>query len=242
MEWREEGVLLAVRRHGETSAIIEVMTDARGRHAGIVRGGASRRLAPVLQPGTQLDLTWRARLDSHLGAFTVEPVRSRAAILSDRAALAGLGAVAALACFALPERSAYSGLYRRTIDLLDRMETGGDWPAWYVGWELELLTALGFGPDLSACAVSGEAGGLAYVSPRTGRAVTAEAGADWADRLLPLPPFLRQDAGEAPITAADLADGLRLTGHFLTERLVPALGKEALPEARARAARAIGKL
>ena len=242
MEWREEGILLSVRPHGEAAAIIEVMTEARGRHAGIVRGGTSRRMTPVLQPGAGLDLTWRARLEEHLGSFTVEPVRARTALMSDRAALAALGSVTALLCFALAERNAYPALFRTTRDLLDRLEDGGDWPPWYVAWELTLLTALGFGPDLGACAVTGAQQGLAMVSPRTGRAVTAEAGAEWADRLLPLPPFLRHDAGETPITAKDIADGLNLTGYFLSEWLCPAIGKDSLPPARDRAVRAIARM
>jgi len=242
MEWRETGVLLTVRPHGEAAAIIDVMTESHGRHAGIVRGGASRKLRPVLQPGAELDLTWRARLEEHLGAFTVEPVAARTNVLGDRAALAALGSATALAAFALPERSAYPALFRRTRDLFDRLDSGGDWPPWYIGWELELLSTLGFGPDLSACAVSGATEGLAYVSPRSGRAVTEQAADQWADRLLRLPPFLRHEDSDAPITAGDVADGLRLTGYFLTERMCPALGRESLPPARERAVRILSQL
>lgn len=242
MEWRDEGVLLAVKPHGESAAIIEVLTPARGRHAGLVRGGASRRMKPVLQPGTQLDITWRARLEEHLGAMVVEPVYARTALMSDRLALAGLGALTALTVFALPERQAYAGFYDETIALLDRMESTPDWPAYYVGWEIELLSTMGFGLDLSRCAVSGSVENLRYVSPKTGRAVSAEAGADWADRLLPLPPFLRADSGDAPITADDLVAGLRLSGHFLAQRLAPAIGKDSLPAARDRLTRAFARL
>ena len=242
MEWRETGILLSVRPHGEAAAIIDVMTETHGRHAGLVRGGASRKLKPVLQPGAELDLTWRARLEDHLGAFTVEPVKARTEVLGDRAALAALGSAMALATFALPERNAYPALFRRTRDLVERLDRGGDWPPWYVGWELELLTTLGFGPDLSTCAVSGRDGGLAFVSPRTGRAVTQEAAGEWADRLLPLPPFLRQDETDAPITPSDVREGLRLTGYFLTDWMCPALNKEGLPPARDRAVRAIDRM
>ncbi|MHA3976392.1 DNA repair protein RecO [Halovulum sp. GXIMD14794] len=242
MDWRAEGVLLAVRRHGESSAIIEVFTEDHGRHAGLVRGGGGRRMGPVLQPGAQLDLAWRGRLAEHLGSFTVEPIRARAGVLTDRTALAGLGAVTALVSFALAERQAYPALYRRTISLLDMMEAGEAWPAHYVGWELELLATLGFGLDLSGCALTGGAEDLAWVSPRTGRAVGRDAGAEWADRLLPLPPFLRLDAGEAPITAQDLRDGLRLTGHFLTHHLSPALNRPGVPPARERLERAFARL
>lgn len=233
MDWRDEGVLLAVRKHGETSAIIEVLTAEHGRHAGLVRGGAGRKLAPVLQPGAQLSLTWHARLETHLGAFAVEPSKSRAGLMADREKLAALGAVTAMAAFSLPEREAHPHFYTQTVGFLDRLEVGTDWPAHYVGWELALLEVLGFGLDLTACAVSGTCDDLTYVSPKSGRAVSAEAGAEWRDRLLRLPPFLcPQD--DQQITATDLADGLSLTGFFLRHRLCPALNRESLPPARDR--------
>lgn len=233
---------MAVRPHGESAAIIDVLTENRGRHAGIVRGGTGRRLSAVLQPGAQLDLTWRARLEEHLGAFTVEPILARTGLLSDRLALAGLGAVTALVTFALPERQAYPAFYTQTEALLDRMGADAQWPAYYVGWEVALLTTQGFGLDLHSCAVTGTQADLTYVSPRSGRAVNREAGGDWADRLLPLPPFLRGDAGEASITAADLRDGLRMTSYFLSNWLVPALNKTTLPPARVRLERAFSRL
>ena len=242
MEWREEGLLLSTRPHGENAAIIEVLTETRGRHAGIVRGGASRKIKPILQPGAQLDLTWRARLEEHLGSFTVEPVFGRTALMTDRLALAGLSSVTALAVFALAERQAYPALYRDTEAQLDRMNSGADWPAYYVAWEVHLLTTLGFGLDLSACAVTGGQEDLTYVSPKTGRSVSAKAGRDWADRLLPLPPFLRPEAGEQPITASHLSDGLRMTGYFLAHWLAPALHKQGPPPARDRLVRAVQKL
>jgi DNA repair protein RecO (recombination protein O) len=242
MEWRAPGILLATRRHGESAAIIDVFTEEHGRHAGLVRGGASRRLAPILQPGAQLDLTWRARLSEHLGSFTVEPLHGRTGLMADRLGLAGLSAVTALTVFALAERQAYPALYRQTEALLDRIEGQPDWPAYYVGWEVALLSTLGFGLQLDSCAVTGAREGLVGVSPRSGRAVAEGAAGEWADRLLPLPPFLRRDAGEAPITASDLRDGLRLTGHFLATWLAPALGKEALPPARERLVRAVARL
>lgn len=233
MEWRDQGILLSVRPHGESGAIIDVLTPERGRHAGLVRGGASRRLAPVLQPGAQLDLAWRARLEDHLGTFTVEPVRSRAAsAMGDRLALAGLNAVTALLLFALPEREAHAALYRRTETLLDLMSERDVWPLAYLHWELALLEEMGFGLDLGACAVRGAgANDLSFVSPRTGRAVSRAGAGDWADRLLPLPPCLL-GYGTAP--DAEIAEGLALTGHFLHSRLAPQLGNKPLPDARAR--------
>lgn len=230
MDWRDEGVILAMRPHGETAAIIEVLTAGHGRHAGVVRGGASRRMAAVLQPGTGVRLDWRARLDEHLGVFTVEPVQSRAHLLGDRLALAGLLSACALLRAALPEREPHPGLWSETQTLLDALGAEG-WTATYLRWELRLLEELGFGLDLTACAVTGAREGLAYVSPRTGRAVTRAGAGDWADRLLPLPPTL---AGTGPMGSEELTQGLRLTGHFLDRGLRPILQDRPLPEARSR--------
>ncbi len=235
MEWRDEGALLSVRRHGESAAIIEVLTAGHGRHAGVVRGGASRRMAPLLQPGAQLDVTWRARLDEHIGTFAVEPLRARAAgVLHDRRALAGLSAVCALLAFALPERAPQPVLYARSIALLDALGAP-DWPLAYLRWEMLLLEQTGFGLDLGTCAVTGSAQDLAFVSPRTGRAVSRVAAGAWAERLLPLPACLAGGAGDA----AGIADGLRLTGHFLEHWLAAAQGDRPLPEARRRLVEAL---
>ena len=230
MDWRDEGILLSMRTHGETSAIIEVLTAAHGRHLGVVRGGASRKMAASLQPGTGLTLEWRARLDDHIGSFTVEPLRSRAHLLSDRLALAGLMAVCALLHEALPEREPHPALWRKTLALMDRLGQEG-WTADYVRWELCLLEEIGFGLDLTACAVTGATEGLAYVSPKSGRAVTAKGAGDWADRLLPLPQGLE---GEGPLSPQAVLMGLRLTGFFLDRELRPVLHDRPLPEARAR--------
>lgn len=232
MEWREEGVLLAVRRHGENAAIIEVFTEGRGRHAGVVRGGAGRKLSPILQPGAQLDLTWRARIEDHLGAFTVEPVRSRlSGVMNDRIALAGLNAVCALLSFSLPERAAYPALHARTVRLLDLMPVTPAWPLAYLQWELAFLEDMGFALDLSCCAATGATDGLVYVSPRTGRAVSAAGAGDWADRLLPLPPCLL-GVGDAP--DSEIALALRTTGHFLHTHLEPRRAGQPFPPARQR--------
>lgn len=236
IRWRGEGILLTARRHGETAAIVEVFTRAQGRHAGVVRGGAGRRMAPILQPGAQLALEWQARLDAHIGSFRVEPLRDRAGgLLGDPAALAALRSVTALLAFALPERAAHPGLYARSLALLDDVVAGAPgWPLAYLRWELALLEESGFGLDLSHCAATGATDELAFVSPKTGRAVSRAGAGEWADRLLPLPPVLSGESG-AP-APADLADGLRLTGHFLDRWLAPALGDRPIPEARARCA------
>lgn len=232
MEWRDHGILLTRRRHGEGAAIIDVFTEHHGRHAGIVHGGASRKKAPVLQPGAQLDLLWRARLQEHLGSYQAEPLRSRAAAaLSGRLALAGLNAVTGLLGFCLPERAAYPDLYKQSEQLLDLLEQEEIWPLAYLRWEMALLAAMGFGLDLSACAVSGSNEDLAYISPKTGRAVSRQKAGQWVNRLLPLPPVLR-GLGEAP--DHEVAEGLRTTGFFLSERLAPNLGNQPLPEARGR--------
>ena len=230
MEWRDEGALLSMRPHGESAAIIEVFTAAHGRHAGVVRGGASRRMAALLQPGAQVAVVWKARLEDHIGSFTVEPVRSRAGVLSDRLALAGLTSICALLRAALPEREPHAALWADSITLLDALGDAG-WTSTYLRWEVRLLEELGFGLDLGRCAVTGGTEALVYVSPRTGRAVSAGAAGDWADRLLPLPQGL---AGDATLTPAALRDGLALTTHFLTRELAPMLQGRPLPEARAR--------
>jgi DNA repair protein RecO (recombination protein O) len=231
MEWSDEGVLLSTRPQGETSALVEVLTAEHGRHAGIVRGGASSRMAATLQPGTQVSLVWRARLEDHLGTITLEPLRSRAGLMADRLSLAGLGSVTALLLLSLPEREAHPQLWQVTPALLDRMMHGSDWGGEYLGWELILLEELGFGLDLTQCAVTGSREGLAYVSPRTGRAVSRDAAGDWAARLLPLPAIL---GGAGEPGAEDLAQGLALTAHFLTRELEPRLQGRPLPEARRR--------
>lgn len=232
MEWREEGLLLRQRRHGESAAIIEVFTREHGRHAGIVRGGGGRRLQPLLQPGAQLDLTWKARLEEHLGSFTVEPVKSRAALLmGDRMRLAGLNALTGLLAFALPEREAHADLYRRSVAVLDMMEDGPYWTLAYLRWEMSLLEDLGFGLDLSRCAVTGATDGLAFVSPKTGRAVSEAGAGTFKDRLLPLSPALM---GGGDGSYAEVAEGLRVTGHFLESWLAPSLGDRPVPAARQR--------
>jgi DNA repair protein RecO (recombination protein O) len=230
MDWRDEGVLLSMRPHGESAAIIEVLTALHGRHAGVVRGGASRKMAATLQPGTGLALDWRARLDDHIGSFTVEPLRSRAHLLADRLALAGLMSACALLRVALPEREPHPGLWTVTLALFDCLG-GPDWTSVYLRWELQLLEELGFGLDLSACAVTGSVEDLAYVSPKTGRAVTKAGAGDWADRLLPLPAGL---VGKSVLSPGDVVTGLQLTGYFLDRGLRPVLQDKPLPEARAR--------
>lgn len=239
MDWQDEGIVIAVRPHGETSAIVEAFTAAHGRHSGVVRGGVSRKKAAFLQPGGQVALAWRARLEDHLGAFELEPIHARAGLLADRAGLAALNSVCALLHVSLPEREAHGHLYAATVTFLNKVEAGGPgWPEDYLHWEMNLLENLGFAMDLSACAVTGSQQDLAFVSPKTGRAVSRAGAGEWADRLLPLPPFL---VTGGPAGAQDLAPALRLTGYFLTKGLEPILAGRALPEARARLAQVLGR-
>lgn len=231
MDWRENGILLASRRHGETARIIEVFTREHGRHAGVVPGGASRKMAPLLQPGAELDLAWRARLSEHIGTFRVEPVRSRAHLMEGRLALAALNAVAGLLTFSLPERAPHPALFDKTEALLDMVGDGPVWPLAYLRWEMALLDDMGFGLDLETCAVTGAREGLAYVSPKSGRAVSEAGAGAWKDRLLPLSPELAEGATGAP---AGVLQGLQVTGHFLANHLAPSLGEKPLPAARQR--------
>lgn len=231
MDWREEGVLLAVRKHGETSAIIDVFTEGHGRHAGVVRGGTSRKIAPVLQPGAQLDVTWRARLEDHLGTFSVEPVRSRADLMSARDTLAAMNAVTSLLAFVLPEREAHPTLYQRSLAMLDMIGDGPFWTLAYLRWELALLDDLGFGLDLGRCAVTDRSDNLVFVSPKSGRAVSRAGAGEWVDRMLPLSPAL---IGEGDGSPSEVLDGLKVTGHFLAQNFASSIGDKPLPAARQR--------
>ena len=231
MEWRDQGVVISVRKHGETSTIVDVLTVAHGRHAGVVRGGVSRRMTPVIQPGNQISVEWHARLEEHLGSYRVELLRSRSRIMADRAALAALASVCAMVGFGFPERMVFPDLYDSTTAVLDALEVGADWQRAYALWELQLLDELGYGLDLSCCAVTGSTDDLVFVSPRSGRAVSRTGAGNWAQKLLPLPAFLR-DRGEA--TGEQVLEALQTTGYFLERRLATALGNRPLPAARGR--------
>ena len=234
MDWRAEALILAARPHGEHSAILDLFTRDHGRQAGVLRGGSGRRMAAHVQPGNQALVVWRARLEDHLGTLTLDPGQARAAgVLGDRMALAGLSATCALVQRALPERLPFPALYDATQTLLDALGIDG-WPLLYLHWELRLLTELGFGLDLTACAVTGARQDLAFVSPRTGRAVSIGAAQGYEARLLPLPACL------GGVGAGGVAEGLRLTGHFLTKGLCDSPGARPLPEARARVLALVG--
>ena len=232
MEWSDEGVILSVRPHGETGAVLELFTRAHGRHLGLVHGGRSRKLRPILQTGNHIDATWKARLSDHLGHFAVELRRGFAAVvMDDAAALAALTSLAALSRL-LPERDPHPNLYEVTLFVLGFLDERSVWPALLVRWELALLEELGFGLDLAACAATGQTTGLVYVSPKSGRAVSAAAGEPYKRRLLSLPAFLRRGpAGE--VTLEDVRAGFALTGHFLEARVFRPRDL-AMPQARLR--------
>ncbi|MFM9941459.1 MAG: DNA repair protein RecO [Hyphomicrobiaceae bacterium] len=232
MNWSDEGIVLSVRAHGETAAVVEVFTRAHGRHLGLVHGGRSRRLRPVLQVGNHVRATWRARLAEQLGTITVELERGFAGeAMAHAAALAGLSSLTTLARL-LPERDPHPSLFEVTLFVLGFLDDPSVWPALMVRWELALLEELGFGLDLSQCAATGGNDDLVYVSPRTGRAVSASAGEPYKDRLLGLPLFLRGKSS-GHVTRDDIQAGFALTGHFLAERVL-APREALLPEVRSR--------
>ena len=227
MDWSDDGIVLSARPYGETGAIVMVLTRTHGRHAGLARG---RTLRARLLPGTRVAARWRARLAEHLGTYALEPVETAAArVLDDPLRLAALASACALVEGALPERAPNPPVHEGLAALLEAL-AGPFWDAAYVQWEVGLLGALGFGLDLGRCAATGRNDRLAFVSPRSGRAVSLAAAEPYRDRLLPLPGFLI-GAGTADPPA--VLDGLHLTGHFL-ERLLFGQGHVAVPPARDR--------
>jgi DNA repair protein RecO (recombination protein O) len=231
MQWTDEGIVLGVRRHGESSVILELMTQERGRHLGLVRGGTGKRLRGVLQPGNSLLATWRARLDDHLGNYAVEGINLRAArFLPAAHAVHGVTHLAAL-CRLLAEREPHTRIHGALEAILDALDAPAAVAPMIAQFELAFLAELGFGLDLSSCAASGATDDLIYVSPRSGRAVSRSAGEAYRDKLIRLPAFLR--ANEEPVSAADLADAFALTGFFLERHAFAPRGL-AVPDARAR--------
>jgi len=230
MQWTDEGIVLGVKRHGETSVILELMTHGHGRHLGLVRGGAGTRMRGVLQPGNALSATWRARLDEHLGHYAVEGLNLRAAsFLAAAHAVHGVTHLAAL-CRLLAEREPHAAIHAVLEEILDRLDDPRAAAPMIARFELDFLAELGFGLDLSSCAATGATTDLIYVSPRSGRAVSRKDGAAYRDKLLRLPAFLRSTAEGA--AAGDLADAFALTGFFLDRHAFAPRGL-ALPEARA---------
>lgn len=240
MEWDDEAVVLSARTLGESSAVLSALTRRHGRHAGLVRGGSGRRGRGLLQPGNRIACRWRARAAEQLGSFACELITATApAVLEDAPRLAAVASACAVLDAALPEREPATAQHDGLLALLRAVEEDAAWPSVYVRWEMALLADLGFGLDLSACAVTGAREGLAFVSPRTGRAVCAAAAAPWQQRLLVLPAFLTGDAAAAD--SDEIIAGLALTGHFL-HRCVFAEHDRELPAARHRLPAVIGHL
>jgi DNA repair protein RecO (recombination protein O) len=226
MEWTDEGIVLGSRRHGEANAILEVMTREHGRHLGLVRGGASSRLRPVLQPGNVVRTVWRARLDEHLGHYTVEALQLHAAsLLAASHVVYGVTHLAAL-CRLLPERDPHPEVHDWLSAVLLKLDDPLAAGAEVVRFELRMLAELGFGLDLSVCAATGDDSDLGYVSPKSGRAVSRGAGEPWHNRLLRLPPFVVEQVPSAPgvPSADDLADGFALTGFFFARHVLEPRG------------------
>ncbi len=227
MEWSDDAIVLSARRHGESSAIVILMTRDHGRHAGLVRGGKRA----IAQPGNRVHAHWRARLAEHLGTFRCELTNAFAARLMDDAArLSGLSAACALVEATMPERQPHAAVFDGLGAFLSTLE-GETWPQAYVEWELGLLRELGFGLDLSRCAATGGDERLVYVSPKSGRAVSASAGEPYKDKLLALPGFLLPGGGAGGTD--EVADGFRLTGYFLERHALDG----GLPAARERLGR-----
>jgi DNA repair protein RecO (recombination protein O) len=236
MQWADQGIILSVRRHGESSAIAELLTENHGRALGLVRGGRSRIQRPTLQSGNQVTVTWRARLEDHLGTFTLEPLKLQAAVIMESAfRLAGLTTLAVLAQ-ALPEREPHRRLYEGARIVLNAIEDDATWPALLVRWEMGLLDELGFGLDTSKCAATGRTRDLCYISPRTGRAVSRDAGEAYKEKLFPLPAFL---VGKGSAMPADVRAGFALTGYFLERHVFEARGLQ-MPMERQRVIEELG--
>ncbi len=230
MEWQQTGVVLSALRHGETSAIADIFTRQRGRWKGLVRGGRSSTMRPVLQPGNQVQATWRARLEDHLGNFIIEPISFRAArLIDDPFKLAGLTTLTEITQI-LPEREPHERVFDALQIVLNALEDDDIWPALLVRWEMGLLDDMGYGLDLTHCAATGVNDDLVFVSPRSARAVSASAGEPYRDKLLALPQFLVGGNIVTP-SAQDVLAGLELTGHFLTRHIFQARGIPA-PESR----------
>lgn len=222
MEWRDEAIVLSLKTHGETSVLVELFTAERGRHLGLVRGGKSRKIRPILQVGNIVNATWRARLDEHLGAVTVEMIEPIASRLFDEPlALAALSNLCSLLSL-FPERDPHRGLYKGAKTVLTHMEEETIWPSLLVRFEMEILSELGYQLDVSECAATGSKEDLIFVSPKSGKAVSKEAGEPYKDKLLELPAFLRgarQDKGSDEVSKRDILNGFALTGFFL-ERFI----------------------
>jgi DNA repair protein RecO (recombination protein O) len=228
MDWRDDGIVLSTRKLGESSVRLSVLTRDYGRHAGMVRGAMSKSMRGTLEPGNEIRVGWSARLAEHLGQFRCELTGAHAAdLLLQPGPLMAMSSACAMLDATLPERETHPDLYHGTVALMAALKTA-QWLPTYIRWEIGLLEELGYGLDLAQCAASNAIGDLAYVSPKSGRAVSEAAGKAYRDRLLPLPAFLaigkasamRQECG----LADQMRDGLKLTGFFIHRDIFEAKG------------------
>ncbi len=238
MEWQDQAIILSAKPHGENNVVVELLTRNHGRHAGMVRGGRSKKYRPILQPGNFVSANWKARLAEHLGFYTIELIEANAALLmEDKVTLAGISSLCALARY-LPEREPQSGLFEAGLLILEYIEDRDIWPCMLIRWEMELLNQLGFQLDLSECAATGSSDNLIYVSPKSGKAVSEEAGEPYKDLLLLIPDFLQHGT----INKADPEDislGFKLTGYFLEKHILH-VRNQSMPETRTRLLRYLG--
>jgi DNA repair protein RecO (recombination protein O) len=229
--WRDHGIVLSVRPHGEGGAVVSLLTENHGRHAGYVRGISSSKLRGVTEPGNLVSVAWSSRMSDQLGAFVIEPERAiTGPLMSDPLRLAALISACSLSDAALPEREGHAGLFHGLLALLDALE----WEAWgpsYIIWEIAFMRELGFGLELNKCAGGGDVSTLAYISPKSGRAVSQAQAEPYKDKLLPLPDFLKP--GGSSIEPDEILLGLQMTGHFL-EHWVFAQSTKGVPEPRLR--------
>lgn len=228
--WQDHGIVLSVRSHGENGGVVSLLTENYGRHAGYVRGVAGSRLRGIVEPGNLVSASWSSRVEGQLGTFTLEPERAiTGPLLGDPLRLAALISACSLCDVALPERELHPGLFHGLLALLDMLE-GEAWGPAYIVWEIAFMRELGFGLELNKCAAGGDPATLAWVSPKSGRAVSEAQAVPYKEKLLPLPDFLKP--GGSVIDNDEVLKGLKLTGYFL-EHWVFVHGK-ALPEARIR--------
>ena len=230
-QWRDQGIVLSARGHGEAGAVVSLLTESHGRHAGYVQGGQSKRLRGVLEPGSMVSASWSSRVSDGLGAYALEQERHMAALLMhDPLKLAALQSACALCEAALPERQSHPGLFYGLKALIETMNED-IWAAAYVMWELALLREMGYGIELTKCAGGGDPESLEWVSPKSGHAVSRAAGAPYKEKLLPLPSFLKPQKGD--VSDEEILKGLRLTGYFLEHRAF-AHHSRGVPEERLR--------
>jgi len=230
-QWQDQGIVLSARPHGENGAVVSLLTEGHGRHAGYVRGAHSSKMRGMLEPGNLVGVNWQTRVDGNLGTYALEQDRNLAgALMDDPLKLGALLAACSLCDAALPEREGHPGLFHGFLALMESMDSEL-WGATYVMWEIALLRELGFGLNLTRCAGGGSSDTLMWVSPKSGHAVSAEAGAPYKEKLLPLPAFLRPQRGE--VTPEEILKGIALTGYFI-EHWVFAQHRSGPPEERLR--------